>query len=135
MSGWAEATAPDLAAFESLAEAAFDALPPPIRAACAGIALRVDDFAPPEVLDEMGIDDPFALTGLYQGVALTEKSLADVAPTPDEVWLFRRPILEEWIDRGDVALGRLVAHVLVHELAHHFGWSDERIAQIDRWWE
>ncbi len=127
--------APSLEDIEALADRAFAALPEEIRAAAQGVALRVADFAPEEVLDELGIEDPFELTGLYSGIALTEKSSFDLAPMPDEIWLFRRPILEEWIDRGDVALDRLVAHVLVHELAHHFGWSDERIAEIDAWWE
>ena len=80
-------------------------------------------------------EDPFELTGLYDGVALTARGVDDLPGPPDTVWLFRRPILDEWIDRGDVALEALVAHVLVHELAHHFGWSDEDIATIDRWWE
>ena len=97
--------------------------------------LRVVDFAPDEVLEEMGLEDPFELTGLYDGVPLTEKSVMDQATKPDAVWLFRRAILEEWIERGDIGLGDLVAHVVVHELAHHFGWSDEDIAAIDPWWE
>ena len=63
------------------------------------------------------------------------KSSADQPQQPDTIWLFRRPILDEWADRGDEMLGHLVAHVLVHELAHHFGWSDDDIAAIDRWWE
>ena len=81
----------------------------------------------------MGIEDPFELTGLYDGVALTERSVMDQPQRPDAVWLYRRPILEEWIDRGDVALDRLVSHVLVHEIAHHLGWSDDDIRAIDDW--
>jgi predicted Zn-dependent protease with MMP-like domain len=87
------------------------------------------------MLDDLGVEDPFDLTGLYDGIPLTEKSVMDVVDRPDTIWLFRRPILDEWAERGDVTLGQLVAHVLVHELAHHFGWSDEEIAAIDRWWE
>lgn len=118
-----------------MAREAFDALPEEIRRAAADVRIQVADFAPADVLADLGIEDPFELTGLYSGVALTEKSTFDLAPMPDEIWLYRRPILEEWIERGDVPLDRLVAHVLVHELAHHFGWSDERIAEIDAWWE
>ena len=81
----------------------------------------------------MEIDDPFELTGLYDGIALTQKSVFDQPEGPDIVWLFRRPILEEWIDRGDIALGALVAHVLVHEIAHHLGWSDDDIRAVDDW--
>ena len=88
-----------------------------------------------EVLLDMGVEDPFELTGLYDGIPLTEKSVSDQPDQPDTIWLFRRPILDEWADRGDVTLGALVAHVTVHELAHHFGWSDDDIATIDRWWE
>jgi predicted Zn-dependent protease with MMP-like domain len=75
------------------------------------------------------------LTGLYEGTPLTEKSVMDQPLGPDVIWLFRRPILDEWLDRGNVSLGELVAHVLIHELAHHFGWSDADIAAIDPWWE
>jgi predicted Zn-dependent protease with MMP-like domain len=87
------------------------------------------------VLEELGIEDAYELTGLYDGIPLTEKSVMDQATAPDVIWLFRRPILDEWVDRGNVGLGELVAHVMVHELAHHFGWSDEDIAAIDPWWE
>ena len=132
---WAEATAPDAADIEAMARAAEAALPPVFRPAAAGVALRVEDFAPDAMLDEMGIEDGFALTGLYDGIPLTEKSVMDQPHGPDTIWLFRRPILDEWCERGDIALADLVAHVYVHELAHHFGWSDDDIAAIDRWWE
>ena len=127
------AEAPGLAEIESLARRALAALPREVRAACADLAIRVADFAEGEVLAEMEIEDPFELTGLYEGVPLTEKSVFDQPTRPDAVWLFRRPILEEWIERGDVGLDRLVAHVLVHELAHHLGWSDEDIRAVDDW--
>lgn len=127
--------APSLADFEVLAQRAFDELPPEVRTACAGLALRVEDFAQEDVLDEMGIEDPFELTGLYDGIALTERSVLHQPTRPDAVWLYRRPILEEWIERGDVGLDRLVAHVLVHEIAHHLGWSDDDIRRVDDWTE
>jgi len=125
--------APSLADFERLAERAWETLPPEFRASCAGLLIRVDDWADDDILDEMGIEDALELTGLYDGVALTEKSVSDVVTGPDTVWLYRMPILSEWAERGDVALGRLVAHVLVHEIAHHFGYSDDDIAAIDDW--
>lgn len=127
--------APDLDRIEALARAAFDALPAPFAEAARAIVLRVADFAPDDMLQDMQIDDPFELTGLYSGIPLTEKSVMDMMPEPDTIWLFRRPILDEWVGRGDVGLAELVTHVAVHELAHHFGWSDEQIARIDRWWE
>lgn len=126
---------PSAEEFERLAEQAWESLPPEVRTACAGLAIRVDDFPSDEVLDELGIEDPYGLTGLYEGIALTERSVMDQPGQPDAVWLFRRPILEEWIDRGDVDLGHLVRHVLVHEIAHHLGWSDEDIMAIDDWTE
>ena len=135
MSDWSKSTPPDLTAFEALALAARKALPAPYSEAAQAVVLRVEDFATDRMLAEMGMENPFELTGLYEGIPLTEKSVMDQPFGPDTIWLFRRPILEEWAERGDVPLGDLVAHVLVHELAHHFGWSDADIAQIDRWWE
>ena len=127
------AAAPSLADFEHLAGRARAALPQAFRRLTGDLLVRVADFADDDTLDDLGIEDPFELTGLYQGVALTEKSVLDVPTEPDVVWLYRRPILEEWVERGDVPLDRLVSHVLVHEIAHHFGWSDERIAEVDDW--
>jgi predicted Zn-dependent protease with MMP-like domain len=129
------ATAPSLADFERLVRRAFDRLPAEVRRACADLLLRVADFAPDDVLDEMEIEDPYELTGLYDGVSLTERSVMMQPDRPDAVWLYRRPILEEWIDRGDVPLDGLVRHVLVHEIAHHLGWSDDDIRRIDDWTE
>lgn len=133
--GWADVAAPDETVIETLARAALAALPPQFRAAAAAVSLRIADLAPDDMLDSLGIEDPFELTGLYDGIPLTEKSVMDQPSQPDTVWLFRRAILDEWASRGDVALGDLVANVLVHEIAHHFGWSDDDIARIDRWWE
>ncbi len=129
------ALAPSIEDFERLARRAFEALPAEVRRACADLILRVEDFAPDEVLDEMEIEDAYELTGLYDGIALTERSVMHQPTRPDAVWLYRRPILEEWIDRGDIALDRLVSHVLVHEIAHHLGWSDDDIRSIDDWTE
>ena len=132
---WAKASAPGLEAIEALARAAVAALPAEFAGPAAQVVLRVEDWPDGDLLDELQIDDPFELTGVYDGVPLTQKSAADPEPFPDRVTLFRRPILDEWTDRGDVTLGQLVRHVVVHEFAHHFGWSDEDIARIDRWWE
>ena len=126
---------PDSARVLRLAERALAALPEPFREVAAGIAVLVEDFPEEALLAQMEIDSGWDLTGVYEGVPLTEKSVMEQAGSPDRIRLFRLPILFEWIDRGDVALDDLVAHVLVHELAHHFGWSDDDIAAIDRWWE
>ena len=126
--------APTLAEIEALALTARDALPGQFAGPARAVVLRVEEFATDDLLIEMGIEDAFDLTGLYEGIPMTEKSVSDPGG-PDLIWLFRRPILDEWAARGDVTLGALVAHVYVHELAHHFGWSDDDIAMIDRWWE
>lgn len=130
-----DATAPGSDDILRLARAALDTLPEPFRAAARELALRVEDFPADDMLEDVGLEDPFELTGLYDGVPLTEKSFSDQPLKPDAIWLFRRPILDEWADRGNVTLRELVAHVVVHELAHHFGWSDAEIAAIDPWWE
>lgn len=131
---WTEATAPDAADIEAMALNALERLPEAFRAYAREVVLRIEDLASDEMLDGLGIQDPFELTGLYDGIPLTEKSVSDQPTQPDAIWLFRRAILDEWVHRGDIALNDLVAHVLVHELAHHFGWSDEDIASIDEWW-
>lgn len=135
MNDWSNRPAPSLDEIAALACAARDALPDPFAPHAAQVQIHVAEFAEDSVLDEMGIDDPFSLTGLYDGIPLTEKSVMDQPDRPDAIWLFRRAILDEWAGRADVALDRLVAHVVVHEFAHHFGWSDDDIARIDRWWE
>ena len=125
----------DLAAFEEMAQRAIESFPDPFRRSAAEVLVEVVDWPPEDVLTEMEIDNPLELTGLYEGIPLTERSVSDPSPWPDRVWLFREPILAEWRDRGDIALEDLVVHVTVHEFAHHFGWSDDDIAAIDRWWE
>jgi predicted Zn-dependent protease with MMP-like domain len=132
---WSARSAPSLGDIEAMALAARDGLPEPFMSAAHEVALRVEDFASDEMLAELGITDPFELTGLYEGTPLTEKSVMDSPQQPDAIWLFRAAILDEWAARGDVTLGALVAHVYVHELAHHMGWSDDDIARIDPWWE
>lgn len=135
MNDWLGRAAPDLFTIEQMARATVEDLPTQFAAPARSVNIRVEDFAPDDILDDMNVENPFELTGLYDGIPLTEKSVMDVVDRPDTIWLFRRPILDEWAERGDVSLGQLVAHIMVHELAHHFGWSDAEIAEIDRWWE
>lgn len=130
-----DSIAPSLALIEQLARDTVSTLPPPFRDPATAVILRVEDFPEDELIEELGLSDPFELTGLYEGTPLTEKSLSDQPTRPDVIWLFRRPILDEWADRGNVSIAELVAHVVIHEMAHHFGWSDEDIAAIDLWWE
>ena len=125
------ALAPSLDDFAHLAEQAWARVPDGFRAVCGDVIIRVLDFAEEETLAEMGMEDPFELTGLYFGVDLTQASVSDPSPRPAEVYLYRRPILDEWCERGDVALGDLIEHVLIHEIGHHFGLSDEAIHALE----
>lgn len=127
---WRRVQAPSLADFEAMAAAAWEKLPAPFRALASDVVIRIEDFASDDVLDEMGIEDPFELTGLYQGVSLPGKSVADIPREPDMVFLYRRPILDEWAS-GDEELGHLIAHVLIHEVGHHFGFSDDDMQDIE----
>jgi predicted Zn-dependent protease with MMP-like domain len=128
---WRTAPAPSLDDMAALAEAAFAELPAEFRGLAGDLVFRVDDFPADEVLEELGLEDPFELTGLYQGVDLARRSFFDPSPSPARVFLYRRPILDEWAERGDVTLGELVTHVLVHEIGHHFGLSDADIEAIE----
>jgi len=130
-----QALPPSLEQIERLAHAAIATLDPVFRVHADRVVLRVVDWPTEEMLSSLRIDHAYDLTGLYEGIPLTEKSVADPGPGPDVIWLFRRPILDEWTDRGSIPLARMVTHVLIHELAHHFGWSDDDIAAIDPWWE
>lgn len=127
---WKHAQPPSLADFEAMAEDAWNALPQEFRSLAGDVIIRIEDFATEDVLGELGIEDPFELTGLYQGVALAQKSVSDIPREPDMVFLYRRAILDEWAD-GEEELGHLIAHVLVHEIGHHFGFSDEDMEQIE----
>jgi predicted Zn-dependent protease with MMP-like domain len=128
---WADQAAPSLGDFEALAQAAFARLPERFRALAGEVVFHIQDFPDGEILDELGIEDPFELTGLYSGVDLIRRSLADPLPHTPRVFLYRRPILDEWAERGDVALGTLIEHVVVHEIGHHFGLSDADIETIE----
>ncbi|MDO9246990.1 MAG: metallopeptidase family protein [Phenylobacterium sp.] len=128
----ASALAPSLDDLAALAEAAFAALPDDFRKMTGDVIFRVDDFAAKDVLDELGIEDAFELTGLYQGVDIGRRTVFDPSPQPSMIFLYRRAILDEWVDRGDVTLAELVSHVLVHEIGHHFGLSDDDIDAIER---
>ncbi|AXC50941.1 neutral zinc metallopeptidase [Paracoccus suum] len=132
---WTETMAPDAAALEALAREVIAGLPAEFAGHAHDVHLRVEEMADHDTLDELEIDDPLELTGLYDGIPLTEKMASEPQHFPDVVRLYRRAILDEWAARGNVALGDLVRNVVIHELAHHFGWSDDDIARIDRWWE
>jgi predicted Zn-dependent protease with MMP-like domain len=123
--------APSLDDIAALAETAFAALPREFRRMTGSVLFRVEEFAAQAVLDDLEMDDAFQLTGLYQGVDLTRRSSLDPAPEPSLVFLYRRPILDEWAEHGEITLEELVTHVLVHEIGHHFGLSDQAIEAIE----
>jgi predicted Zn-dependent protease with MMP-like domain len=127
---WGRKRAPDLGEFEELAALAWERLPPEFRALCSDVVIRIEDFAVEEVLRELGLESPFDLMGLYQGVSLDKKSVMDVPRGPDMVFLYRRALLDYWAE-GNETLGHLVTHVLVHEIGHHFGLSDADMERIE----
>lgn len=128
---WTDQLAPSLDDFARLAEAAFAALPALFRQAAGDVVIRIDDFADEETLRDLEIEDPFELTGLYSGVHIGERDAMGPAPEPSRVFLYRRPILDEWCERGDVGLADLIAHVLIHEIGHHLGLDDDQIHAIE----
>jgi predicted Zn-dependent protease with MMP-like domain len=127
---WKSATPPSLEDFEVMAAAAWERIQPEFREVCDDLVIRVEDFALDEVLDELGIDSPFDLMGLYQGLSLDKKSVLDAPREPDMVFLYRRAILDYWTESGE-PLGEIVTHVLVHEIGHHFGFSDDDMEDIE----
>ncbi|MGY4232766.1 putative Zn-dependent protease with MMP-like domain [Bradyrhizobium sp. USDA 4449] len=127
---WTDLKAPSLAEMETTAHEIFERLPAEFRRLCEGLIIRVDDFPTEEVLDEMDCESEFDLLGLFQGVGLPQQSLGDVARLPNMVWLYRRPILDYWAEH-DESLGHVVRHVLIHEIGHHFGLSDDDMAAIE----
>ena len=115
---------PTAAEIEALALDALARLPAQFATHLGEVVVRVEDFADAETLAALGIEDPFELSGLYEGIPVGEKSIGSSGALPDRIRLFREPILDEWIARGNESLEHLVAHVLVHEVGHHFGLSD-----------
>lgn len=120
-------TAEDLV---ELAEDALSAIPKPLRDLLKGVSILVEDIADDDLLQGLGLENPYELTGLYLGVPLTEKSVMAVPEEPDRILLFREPILLEWVEGGE-DLFRLVRNVLIHEIGHHFGLTDEDIERLE----
>ena len=121
---------PSAAELEAIARRVLERLPRPFADHVGQVVLQVEEFADEATLRSLGIDEPFDLTGLYEGLPLTEKSVEHSGTLPDRVRLFRRPILDEWAT-GDDSLERLVAHVVIHEIGHHFGFSDEDMHALE----
>ena len=122
--------APGAERIEEIARAAISKLPPEFVAHLGNVVLHIEDFADDETLAEMGIENPFELTGLYSGLAVGSKSVGDSGTMPDMIHLYRRAILDEWVETG-VTLEALVAHVVIHEIGHHFGLSDDDMHRLE----
>ena len=127
---WETTSAPTLADFERMADSAWRRLPKEFRDVCGDLVIRIEELADDDVLKSLGIESPFDLMGLYHGVSLDKKSVLDVARQPDLVFLYRRALLDYWAD-GDETLGHLITHVLIHEVGHHFGFSDADMETIE----
>lgn len=128
--GTGQTFAPDAAAIERLADAAIARLPEAFRKHLTNVVLRVDDFADDDVLEALGIEDPFDLSGLYSGRSLDKQDSWTSGELPPMIHLYRRPLLDEWAESG-VSLEALIAHVIVHEVGHHFGFSDNDMHAIE----
>ncbi|MDQ1228747.1 metallopeptidase family protein [Sphingomonas sp. SORGH_AS_0879] len=122
--------APGADVIEAIARAAIARLPEEFRAHLGDVVLIVEDYADDETLAALGIEHPLDLTGLYHGRPLGEKSSMDSGSLPDRIHLYRRAILDEWIETG-VRLDDLVVHVTIHEIGHHFGLSDEDMHALE----
>ncbi len=131
MTEWSALQAPSLADFEAMAHEAYDRLPAAFRALCEGVVIRVEDFPDDETLREMECESEFDLLGLFRGVGLAQGTATlHTGQFPNMVWLYRRPLLDYWAEHEET-LGHLVTHVLVHEIGHHFGLSDEDMEAIE----
>jgi predicted Zn-dependent protease with MMP-like domain len=128
MTGWSKARAPGLETFEAIAAEAYAGLPAAFREATGDVLIAVADFPDADTVEDMKLGSGFDILGLFEGVGLTERSESEMPALPNRVWLYRRPILDYWAEH-DEELGHVIRHVLIHELGHHFGFSD---ADMDR---
>ena len=128
---WTGLKSPTLAEFEAIADVAFARLPEGFRDLCAGVILQIADFPDDETMDDMELETPFDILGLFRGMGLPQSpAIAETGQFPNMIWLYRRPILDYWAEH-DETLGKIIAHVLVHEIGHHFGLSDADMERIE----
>jgi predicted Zn-dependent protease with MMP-like domain len=127
---WSARKAPTLAEFEALADASYRRLPRNFLRACEDLVIRVEDFPEDDVLLEFEAESEFELLGLFRGAGHAQSGTAQTGQLPNMVHLYRRPILDAWAE-GDDTLGELIQHVLIHEIGHHFGFSDEDMERIE----
>ena len=126
-----ETVPPTLAQIDGMARQALTTIPPALARHVATVAIRVADFPDEETEAEMELESPFDLLGLYRGTPLPGKSVMDPRPAIDMIFLYRRPILDYWCETGET-LEHVVRHVLIHEIGHHFGFSDADMARLER---
>ena len=127
---WGRRLSPSLAEIEALAIEAYAALPPEFRALSGEIRFHVADFPEDDVIEEMGLESPFDILGLFEGRAVAALGTPQTGELPNRILLYRRPILDYWAEHEE-SLGTLVAHVLIHEIGHHFGLSDEDMEALE----
>ena len=123
-------TPPDLDAFAAVAERALGMIPSALASHLGGLIIRVAEFAEDEVLLDLGIENPFELMGLYEGVSLADQDPTNPVAAVNQVWLYRRPILDYWCETGE-DLTHVIRHVLIHEIGHHFGFSDADMEALE----
>ena len=126
----AQDKAPTIDDIERLGRAALATVPAVLARHVRGVQIRVEEFPDPEIEQEMGLESPFELLGLYHGVSLESQSVSDLPRAPDMIFLYRRPLLDYWCESGE-SLGHLVRHVLIHEIGHHFGFSDADMEALE----
>ncbi len=131
MTDWTDLAAPSLDDFEVLAQAALATLPEPFLGLVAGVPCVVQEFPDQETLDDLGIESEFDLMGLFRGVGLPQGAgNPQTGQLPNQIWLYRRPILDYWAEHEET-LGAVVTHVLIHEIGHHFGFSDDDMEALE----
>lgn len=127
---WPVLPPPSLGELEEMADAAYRNIPDVLRTRVDPVAIRVEEFPDEDTVAEMGLETEFDILGLYRGVSLDQKSVLDSASDVDMIFLYRRPLLDYWCESGE-ELGVLVRHVLIHEIGHHFGYSDDDMEAIE----
>ncbi|ENN84272.1 hypothetical protein RHSP_76519 [Rhizobium freirei PRF 81] len=127
---WRDRHAPSISTFESLAMEAYSHLPDEFRSLTGNLIILIEDFPDDEVFEDMALETPFDLLGLFEGRGISERFTAQTGDMPNKIRLYRRPIIDYWAENEET-LGDIITHVLIHEIGHHFGLSDEDIERIE----